>query len=273
MRIAIAYFSATGNTRKMAEAIELVFTERGARVEKFDITAQAARQEPLDLSPYDGVIFGAPIHSLRAPRVVRDWMKTLDGQGKKAAMYFTYGGFHVHPTHHSTREILAGAGFTVVSSAEFLGAHTFNKGGWKAVPTRPNASDFTVARDFAVATYDRFSGQDERVLGDLEKTDLTEEFLDAIEGFRFKALTMLPTRNGEACSLCMECETQCPTGAMNAEKGESDIKLCIACLRCLDVCPEDCLKINDMSGVFEKRMEGDKTTPQDLDRKQSKIYL
>ena len=273
MKIAIAYFSATGNTQKMAEVIEPVFKERGASVDKFDITVKAARLEPLDFSPYDGVIFGAPIHSLRAPRVVRDWMKTLNGQGQKAAMFFTFGGFHVHPTHYSTREILAKAGFTVVSSAEFLGAHTFNKGGWDAVPSRPDASDFAVAREFALSTYDRFAGQDEGILGDLEKTELSEEFLDAIEGFRFKVLTMLPTRNGEECSLCMACQEQCPTGAMDAEKGEADITLCIACLGCLHVCPEDALKINDMREIFQKRMESEQTTPQDLNRKKSKIYL
>jgi hypothetical protein len=46
-------------------------------------------------------------------------------------MFFTYGGFGVHPTHYSTRQILKEQNFIVVSSAEFLGAHTFNLGGWR----------------------------------------------------------------------------------------------------------------------------------------------
>ena len=273
MRIAIAYFSATGNTRKMADVIESALTERGAAVDKFDVTVPSARKAPMDFSGFDGVIFGAPIHSMRAPRILREWMQTLNGQGKKAAMYFTYGGFHVHPCHYSTREILGGAGFTVVASAEFLGAHTFNRGGFEAVPNRPDDSDFSAAKDYAAAVYNRFSGKDEGILGELEKTDMDEDFLDAIEGFRFKALTQIPTRNGKECSLCMACEEQCPSGAMDAEKGEADINLCIACLGCLDACPEDALEINDMSGMFAARMEMEKSTPQDLNKKQSKIYL
>ncbi|SHI83873.1 Flavodoxin domain-containing protein [Desulfatibacillum alkenivorans DSM 16219] len=273
MKIAVLYFSATGNTKKMADVIEQSLAGLGAQVEKIDVTVPSARRESMDFSGWDGVIFGAPIHSMRAPRVLREWLQTLNGQGKKAAMYFTYGGFHVHPCHYSTREILAAAGFTVVASAEFLGAHTFNRGGWQAVPERPDASDFAVAKDYAAAVYARFSGKDAGVLGELEKTDMNEEFLDAIEGFRFKALTQLPTRNGKECSLCMACQEQCPSGAMDAEKGEADPALCIACLGCLDACPEDALEINDMSGVFAQRMEMEKSTPQDLNKKQSKIYL
>ena len=51
-------------------------------------------------------------------------------------MFFTYGGFGVHPAHHATREILEERHFRVVSSAEFLGAHTFNRAGWEAMVDR-----------------------------------------------------------------------------------------------------------------------------------------
>ena len=227
----------------------------------------------MDFGGYDAVMFGAPIHSWRAPRVFREWLATLDGAGKKGAMFFTYGGFQVHPTHYSTRNILTGQGFVVVSSAEFLASHTFNIGGWKAVPDRPDESDFAVARDYAAAIHRRFTGEDPGILGELEKTEHPDEYLDAIESFRFKVLTQIPTRNGEECSMCMACEEKCPSGAMNAETGEADPDLCIACLGCVDLCPDDALKINDMAGSFAMKMEMEKANPEDLHRKQSKIYL
>ncbi len=273
MKVLILYFSATGNTAQIAKAIEEAFSELGVEVNISDITSYTSRQRKIDLEPYQAVVFGAPIHSWRAPRVVREWLKTLDGQGKKCSMFFTYGGFGVHPTHYSTRQILEEQNFIVVSSAEFLGAHTFNLGGWKAMEGRPGAPDFDAAKKYAIKTYKRFTGEDPEILGDLEKTKYSDEELDKIESFRFNVLTKFPTRDGEDCSMCMACEEPCPTGAMDAEAGQPELEKCIACLACVDSCPEDALKINDMSESWSFKLEMEKTTEDRIKEQKSKIYL
>ena len=273
MRLLILYFSATGNTATITKALENEFNALGAEVSSVDVTPRPVREARIDLAPYEAVVFGAPIHSWRAPRVVREWMNTLDGEGKKAAMFFTYGGFQVHPTHYSTREILAARNFTVVASADFPGAHTFNIGGWRAMTGRPDETDLETAREYARATYRRFTGEDSGVLGALEKTEHAEETLDAIEVFRFKVLTELPTRRGEDCGMCLTCEEVCPTGAMAAEAGTADAERCIACLACVAHCPEDALKINDMSGSWTFKLEMEKATEDDIKGKNSRIYL
>lgn len=273
MKILIVYFSATGNTKKMAGAIGEAFTAKGCDVTLSDITPYADRQKATDLSPYEAVVFGAPIHIMRAPRLVREWMKTLDGGGRKCAMFFTYGGFGVHPAHYTTRRILDDRNFSVVSSAEFLGFHTFNLGGWKAMEGRPDASDFELAKEFAEATFRRFTGEDAGILGELEKTQFTEEQLDSLEPFRFKALTQLPSRGGQDCCMCMVCQDLCPSGAMSAESGEADAEKCIACLACVAGCPEDALKINDMTGSWTAKMVNEKIDPEILKGKKGKIYI
>jgi ferredoxin/flavodoxin len=273
MKILMVYFSATGNTAKIGRVISERLCELGAEVDERDITSLGDRKESIDMEPYDAVVFGQPVHSLRTPRVVRDWMRTLRGGGKKSAMFFTYGGFKVHPCHESTRQILAEQGFAVVSSAEFLGAHTFNLGGWKAMVGRPDASDFQVAETYAGKMYDRFTGKDPGILNELEKTDFTEEQLDSFELMRFKVLEQLPTRYGEDCSMCMLCEETCPTGAISAETGETEKAACIACLRCINDCPENVLKINDTSAIWNKKLEMDQTTAEELNQKKSKMYL
>jgi len=267
------YFSATGNTRKIAKVIGDAFTAMGADVTQRDITAHADRQKTIDLKPFDALVFGAPIHSWRAPRVVREWMKTLDGRGKKCSMFFTYGGFGVHPTHFSTRQILEKQNFIVVASAEFLGFHTFNLGGWKAMEGRPDGSDFELAKEYARLTYKRFSGEDAKILGNLERTQHTEAELDAIESFRFKVLTQLPTRDGKECCMCLACEELCPTGAMNAESGEADKGNCIACLSCVANCPEDALRINDMSESWSFKLAMEKISEESMKEKRGEIYL
>jgi ferredoxin len=204
---------------------------------------------------------------------MRDWLRTLDGQGKKCSMYFTYGGFGVHPAHYSTREILIEQNFIVVSSAEFLGVHTFNLGGWRALGDRPNESDFVVASDYVELTHKRFTGEDDRILGELEKTEYTEEQLNsAEEKVRFKVITQLPTRGGKECSMCLNCEELCPTGAMEAESGEADKEKCIACLACVSNCPEKALKINDTSKSWSHKLDMEKVTEESLMELKSKIY-
>jgi ferredoxin/flavodoxin len=273
MKVLILYFSATGNTAKIAKVTEEKFKEEGFGVTMFDITPLVERQTKIDFEPYQGVVFGAPTHSRRAPRIMREWLRTLDGQGKKCSMFFTYGGFGVHPAHYSTREILKEQNFIVVSSAEFLGAHTFNLGGWKAMGDRPNELDFKVAKDYVELTCKRFTGEDDSILGELEKTEYTEEQLDSAETLRFKKVTQLPTRGGEECSLCLECEELCPTGAMEAESGEADKEKCITCLACVSNCPENALKINDMSDSWSRKLANEKVTEETMKDQKSKIYF
>ena len=272
MKVLILYFSATGNTAEIAKVIGETFTELGGNVDVMDITSNSSRQEKIDLAPYEAVVFGAPIHSHRAPRVVREWMGTLEGQGKKCSMFFTYGGFGVHPTHYSTQKILEAQNFIVVSSADFLGAHTFNIGGWKAMVNRPDKSDFDIAREYADITFKRFTGEDDGVLGEMEKTEQTEEFLDTIESFRFNVLTQLPTRGGEECSMCMICEESCPSGAMDAELGEAENGKCIACLACVANCPDSVLKVNDMCASWSAKLQMENSTEESLKAQKSRIF-
>jgi ferredoxin len=273
MKIAIIYFSATGNTAKMARAISRYFMDTGAETDEYDITSYSSRKDSIDLQSYQACVFGSPIYSWRAPRVMREWMRTQDGKNMKCSMFFTYGGFGVHPAHYSTRQILTEQNFVVVSSAEFLGAHTFNLGGWKAMSGRPDGSDYEIAKRYVEKTYRRFTGEDREILGELEKTSFREEELDQIESFRFHILTKLPTRDGEECSMCMLCEELCPKGAIKAEDGQADSERCIACLRCVANCPEGALKINNMSDMWSFKLEMEKETEESLKNKQSKIYL
>jgi flavodoxin/NAD-dependent dihydropyrimidine dehydrogenase PreA subunit len=274
MKILIVFFSATGNTAKMVEVIKEQLQQLGSEIDVKDITSFEDRKPNLDLTPYHAVIFGFPIHANRAPRVVREWLNTLDGKNKLCATFFTYGGFNVHPTHYSTRQILEKRGFGLVSSAEFLGKHTFNLSGWKAMVDRPDKSDFEVAKEYAEKTFRRFTGEDSGRPAEFEKTNKSEKELDELEEVRFLLVTQFPSRLGEDCSLCMDCETLCPTGTMNALNGEvRDKEKCIACLRCIDSCPEDALSINDCSLTWPLVLEKLQESEESLKIKCSKIYL
>ena len=60
---------------------------------------------------------------------------------------------------------------------------------------------------------------------------------------------------------------------MNAESGQAEEGTCIACLACVANCPEDALKINDLSGSWAFKLAFEKTDDERIKGQKSKIYL
>ncbi|WP_027185570.1 EFR1 family ferrodoxin [Desulfovibrio inopinatus] len=273
MRIAIMFFSATNNTRTLAAVIKKELEKLGAEVDLHDVTAPNTRERYWDLSIYQAVIFGFPVHSLRAPRIMRDWLETLKGNGIKCSMFFTYGGFMVFPAHGSTAEILTRKNFTLVSSAQFPGKHTYNYGGWDAFPNRPDKREFELAKKYTELTYKRFTGEDQQILSHLDKGDFTDNQLDSFEKLRFKIVHTLPRRKENGCQLCELCEHSCPTGAFDATLGRAHPDLCIACLRCVSICPDNAITINSTKESWSMKLSMSKLSEAELNNQMGKIYV
>ena len=138
---------------------------------------------------------------------------------------------------------------------------------------RPDEDDCALARQYAEAVYKRFTGEDPSLAPDMDPGPYTEKQLDDFEQFRFKVVPQLPSRQGEECSLCLICQDICPSGAMNAEKGEADPERCIVCLGCLKNCPEGALKITDLTQAFQFKMSMDQETPESLTAKREGICI
>ena len=271
MKIALTYFSPTGNTAKIAEVIKLELTKLNAIVEEFDITEYSKRQTNINYAVYDGIIFGFPIYAWRAPKPARDWLETLDGIGKKCSVFFTYGGVTTGIASSNIQEILTNRHFNIVSTAEFVAKHTYNLGGWKLMENRPNKEDFDIAKEYVERTFIRFCEKDV-MTPVFEKRTITLEQLEKIE-LMVKTAIKSPSRGGSVCSLCRICEDVCPTRAMNADAGEANSDLCLRCFRCFVKCPENVLKIGDLYPIFLLLRKVEKLTDEVLLRKKSKIFL
>ena len=197
MKLLLCYFSATGNTAKVAKVIGEEFRQLGVEVEAKDITPQSERAQKIDLEPYQAFVMGAPIFS-GAPR-------GLSGSGcapcKDAARNApcsspTEASRCRRPTPPLKRSSKNRASLSSRPPSSLAPTHST----WavEGRAGRPDASDFEVAKEYAKTTHKRFTGEDSGILGEREKTLHTEEQLDSIETFRFNVLTQLPTRQGEA---------------------------------------------------------------------------
>jgi ferredoxin len=133
----------------------------------------------------------------------------------------------------------------VLLSAEFLGRHSFNVGGWQILPDRPDEDDFKVAREYAVMALDRFSVQSPTDLK-LQKPFGYNQALAASQEQpeRTQRSWTNPVRVTDSCSMCLDCQTECPTQAFNAETGLSNPADCIECMHCLYLCPDGVIEID-----------------------------
>lgn len=243
-------------------------------IDSFDITSLSARLKKLDLDSYEGIFFGFPIYALRAPRILVEWLNSLDdGKRKKLSTFFTYGGVIVGLAHHDMKNILEEKNFQVVSSGEFLGAHTYNLSGFKLMVGHPNQDDLDIAKEYAEKTYKRFIGEDNGLI-ELPPPEYSVGFVNRLRSAEQRMVkSEHPSRRGEACSMCRKCEEECPTGAMDAESGEANTRKCVACLRCLANCPDNALKFPDIAERHEMAKKVLKLTSEMIENRKSKYYL
>lgn len=272
-KFALVYFSATQVTHTYAQVIREALFDQGCTVQLFDVTGCASRQEPLPIDDFDGLIFGFPVFSDFAPSVINEWLPTLDGQGKRCALFLTYGARTTGYAHFHTKLLLEQAGFQVLFSAEFLGRHSFNVGGWQILPDRPDERDFAVAREYAALALERFS-DDSPPIFQLQKPFAYDRAVAALENpqKRTERGWTNPVRVTEECSMCRECETECPAQAFDADTGLSDPGDCIECMHCVYICPDQVLKVDErMEGFYDDFLAHWHLTDEMMDAKKSKI--
>lgn len=271
--VLFVYFSATGITETYVSFMERVFVDQGWEVARMNVTSYSSRQKPLILDNYKNVIFGFPVYSDFAPGVINDWLPTLSGQGRRCGMFFTYGGRTCGYAHFHTKQLLEKAGFQTLFSAEFLGRHSFNLGGFSMVPDRPNQIDFEVSREYVELAIDRFTRQDPPNFR-LQKPFGYSTSLSRLEHNRVRTYrgAAQPTRVTGDCQMCRLCEDECPTMAFDAETGLSDIEKCIECMRCVLVCPDQVIKCDQkMKQDFPAFLEHFHLTREMMNAKRSKI--
>ena len=272
-KIAVVYFSATNVTHTYAGVMKEALLHHGCEVRLFNVTAYASRREPLPIDDFDGFIFGFPVFDDFAPSVINAWLPTLDGQGKRCAQFFTYGARTTGYAHFHTKLLLEQAGFQVLFSAEFLGRHSFNVGGWRILPDRPNEQDFAVAREYAALALERVS-QDAPAVFRLQKPFGYERTMAALEN-RQKTTGpgwTHPRRAADECSMCRDCETGCPAQAFNADTGLSDPERCIECMHCVYICPDRVLKVDErMKEAYEEFLSSWHLTEDMMNAKKSRI--
>jgi len=143
MKSLVVYYSESGNTEKVAKVIALSIAGDIKRVEE---------TRPEELTDYDLIFIGTPVHSSRPARKIENFLDELPQlQGKKAAAFCTTHLFGDKETFQILKEKLEKKGITFIGGFSCLGwsrlvgnlgPRIFNRG-------RPNEEDLRKASEFA----------------------------------------------------------------------------------------------------------------------------
>lgn len=271
MEIGIFFFSPTGNTHTIVGEIKHYLDFNQINYKIWDLTKPEIRNALRGSLDVDYFIFGFPIYYWRAPSITREWLKTLDGKGRKCAVFFTYGGINEGIARYDVAQILKDKRFVLVAAAEFIGKHSFNLAGWDVLADRPNEQDKTVAREFIKNIIEKFK-DDASITLQFEKPNVSEDFVNKMAKTN-KGAIPIPDILIESCTSCEICESNCPTQAISISEKKINRKNCIRCFRCITICPENAIMIKDMSTRYQFIKNRLKLSKKLLNSKKSKIYL
>jgi ferredoxin/flavodoxin len=247
----VIYYSQTGNTKKIAQAIHSGIKQMG---EQCDI-ARLKDVNPRNLASYNLIGLGSPvIHARELPNVTYfiNFMKSVDG--KHAFAFCTHGTI---PGYYLGRVVPAmiQRGLTVIGWKDW-----FCSAYHPVIPKpyftdgHPDSIDLKEAEDFGREMVERsrriYQGES-NLLPTLPKgTEYDERYFpveESPEEFKRMVVQTEFKVNAEKCNYpkCTYCIDHCPTGAIDLSKSPPIFdKSCDFCWLCEQTCPRGAIEVD-----------------------------
>jgi len=245
LKTLLVYFSQTGNTERVAEAIAEGLS--------------AAAAGPIDVRPieevgpeawlaYQALGLGTPVFYYHEPPNVRDWIKALVRSAEPVPVFtFNTNGGNPCNTLRRLQKFLKRKGGRVLDSFECFGYDTypiylksFRKWG------HPDARDLARASAFGEA----FAGKARAFLAGEAVADADYDFVGG-RLFRLSWICRKPfldrffptlTLAADLCTRCGACARACPTGNILLQPDPLFLNRCIHCYLCERICPENAIQ-------------------------------
>jgi ferredoxin len=229
--ITLVYFSPTGTTKQVLEAIAESVGVKD--IHKIDLTLSDTMSKEFEEIKEGLVIIGAPVYSGRIPVVAEERFKKLRGKGIPAVIIVVYGNREYEDALLELRNIAMQQGFIPIAAGAFIGEHSYSTEEIPLAAGRPDDRDVEIARDMG-----------RKIAEKIKKTtrlDNTSEL--AVPGKmpyreRHEMAKVPPVIDKTLCMMCMGCVGICPTASITINEGlVTDLKTCILCCACVKVCP------------------------------------
>lgn len=240
------YFSATGTTKKIAQAVagELARRFGGQSVVHVDFTLPEGRKEPASFSGQDIVVAGIPVYAGRVPNVLLKYLNTIQGNGALAVALVVYGNRHFDDALVEWRDILSSRGFQVVAGGAFIGEHAFSR---TLGQNRPDAQDIARAADFSGRVYAKLkaSPDDFKTICVPGNRPYQPYYRPKDKDGNPVAFHKVIPQTSADCISCGLCASLCPMGSIDVEDESTITGICIKCCACVKNCPVEAKNFDD----------------------------
>ncbi len=248
------YFSATGATKKIADAIAGELAKRfGVQsVGNVDFTLPEGRKEPASFSRQDIVVAGVPVYAGRVPNVLLKYLNTIHGNGALAVAVVAYGNRHYDDSLVEWRDILKSRGFQVVAAGAFIGEHSFSKilGG-----DRPDAQDMACVKAFARRIFEKLAASHGRAetLSVPGNQPYQPYYRPKDKDGNPASILKVVPKTSIDCISCGLCASLCPMGSIDADDPSRITGICIKCCACIKNCPVAAKYFDDANFLWHKK--------------------
>lgn len=236
----IFYFSATGNTKWIAESAAAVLHDTAVDLRTADPAAYSfSRTDRL------GICF--PVYACQAPLNVQAFAHKLRPEGAYTFAICDYSNFTGHALEQFSREVLpldSGWGLLMPDNTSVLG-YTYDD----EASTREK---LRTAPARLQAILEHIKKREKGILDAYEGPD-PDAFDTLAEKFYAGALTSPFTVSTEKCISCGLCQRNCPVQAIVMENGHPVWQKdhCYLCSACINNCPAEAIEYGDKSqGVY-----------------------
>ena len=220
------YFSPTGTTRKVAEAIAKGLKAPASEgsepvVRSLDLTHRDAAEELLAGETF--AVLAAPVYGGHvAPEAVRR-MKGIRGSGTPAVVAVVYGNRAFEHAAEELARLAEEQGFRPIAAGAFVGEHSYSTPETPIAAGRPDDRDLAAAEAFGEAVRRKIDRGDLTPVNAARLKDGRTPLLSLLRFARFvlryrrrqkkRPVRYLPEGDAARCIRCCACVKGCPVGA------------------------------------------------------------
>ncbi len=229
----LAYFSPTGTTRSIVQAIARGIGQNNA--EQIDVTKPKAREKQLQTSGNDLLVVAVPVYIGRVPALLIEWLNAIKADKTPTVCIVVYGNRDYEDALLELKDIMKKNGGIPVACAAFIGEHAFSNSDAPIAVSRPDSTDLNFAEMFGRKIKEKL--QSNSSLYNIPDINVPGKYpykkLEDLYSVDFIVVS-------DKCKKCGDCAELCPVGAIDAKDYTLiDKEKCILCCACIKGCPEN----------------------------------